>query len=334
MSPRNKKLLGAGVVLAICVPLAIILPLSQQGGEEDLDRDYRQDMRFFVQNISAHARVSNPAFVVIPQNGHELVTTTGEPGGPPASTYLAAISGVGREDLFYGYDQDDSPTPASVRDRMVAFIDVALGAGVVPLVTNYCSDPAKMDDAYAQCASRGYLSFSADHRELDDVPAHPATPYNATTADVTTLAEARNFLYLLNPAAFASKAAYLAALQGSGHDVLIVDAFDGENQLLTPADVTSLKTKPGGGSRLVVSYMSIGEAEDYRDYWNATWAETPPAWLAGENPAWQGNYKVRYWDPAWQAVIFGQPAAYLDRIVAAGFDGTYLDIIDAYEYFE
>jgi cysteinyl-tRNA synthetase len=33
-------------------------------------------------------------------------------------------------------------------------------------------------------------------------------------------------------------------------------------------------------------------------------------------------------------VLFGSDDAYLDRILAAGFDGAYLDIIDAFEYFE
>ncbi|MCX5769013.1 MAG: hypothetical protein NTZ09_01885 [Candidatus Hydrogenedentes bacterium] len=32
--------------------------------------------------------------------------------------------------------------------------------------------------------------------------------------------------------------------------------------------------------------------------------------------------------------ILGGPDAYLDRIITAGFDGVYLDIIDAFEYFE
>ena len=45
------------------------------------------------------------------------------------------------------------------------------------------------------------------------------------------------------------------------------------------------------------------------------------------------NYKVRYWDPAWQAILFGTPGeAYLDRILAQGFDGIYLDIIDAFYF--
>ena len=52
------------------------------------------------------------------------------------------------------------------------------------------------------------------------------------------------------------------------------------------------------------------------------------------NPEWAGNYKVRYWDPEWKRIIYGEDDSYLDRIMNAGFDGAYLDIIDAFEYFE
>jgi cysteinyl-tRNA synthetase len=76
----------------------------------------------------------------------------------------------------------------------------------------------------------------------------------------------------------------------------------------------------------VVAYLSIGEAENYRDYWKPIWSTEPPAWLGPENPDWPGNYKVRFDDPAWQAIVFDE----IDRIVAQGFDGLYLDIVDAY----
>jgi cysteinyl-tRNA synthetase len=59
-----------------------------------------------------------------------------------------------------------------------------------------------------------------------------------------------------------------------------------------------------------------------------------PAWLLGENPDWPGNHKVRYWDSAWQSIIYGNDSSYLKRIINAGFDGVYLDLIDAFEYFE
>jgi len=56
--------------------------------------------------------------------------------------------------------------------------------------------------------------------------------------------------------------------------------------------------------------------------------------LEEENPNWEGNYKVRYWEPEWQDIIYGNDSSYLKKILDAGFDGVYLDIIDAFEYFE
>jgi cysteinyl-tRNA synthetase len=41
------------------------------------------------------------------------------------------------------------------------------------------------------------------------------------------------------------------------------------------------------------------------------------------------SYKVRYWDQDWRPILF----QYADRVLASGFDGVYLDIVDAYEYF-
>lgn len=83
----------------------------------------------------------------------------------------------------------------------------------------------------------------------------------------------------------------------------------------------------------LISYMSIGEAEDYRYYWRREWSGAArPAWLGRENPNWRGNFNVRYWMPEWQRIIFGTPGSYLDRIIAAGFDGVYLDIVDEFEF--
>lgn len=121
-------------------------------------------------------------------------------------------------------------------------------------------------------------------------------------------------------------------------DLVVVDySADGSADTeFKPADVAAMRRRPDGGTKKVIAYMSIGEAENYRFYWNDAWAKkkTQPAWMDDENPDWEGNFKVRYWDPAWQAVILGSPGAYLDKIIAAGFDGVYLDIIDAFEYWQ
>ena len=59
-----------------------------------------------------------------------------------------------------------------------------------------------------------------------------------------------------------------------------------------------------------------------------------PAWLYEENKRWRGNYKVFYWMEEWKQIIYGTPTSYLTRVMEAGFDGVYLDIIDAYEYYK
>jgi len=59
-----------------------------------------------------------------------------------------------------------------------------------------------------------------------------------------------------------------------------------------------------------------------------------PSFLHSENPNWEGNFYVHYWDEEWQKIICGNDDSYLKKILDAGFDGVYLDLIDAFEYFE
>ena len=100
-----------------------------------------------------------------------------------------------------------------------------------------------------------------------------------------------------------------------------------ENGEYTTAEIAALKNS-AGGRKIVLAYLSIGEAEDYRFYWQQGWQPNNPAWLGPENPDWPGNYRVRFWYTEWQNIVF----SYLDRIIGAGFDGVYLDLVDVYEY--
>ncbi|WP_028974303.1 endo alpha-1,4 polygalactosaminidase [Spirochaeta cellobiosiphila] len=310
---------------------------SESSSALDNPESFRQAMRDFVEDISLYGRSSDSDFIVIPQNGHELLvydnTTSAD------KNYTQAIDGVGREDLFYGYENDDEGTPTSDREEMITYMDIAKSQDIIPLVTDYVSTTAKIDDSYAQNNAKGYLSFAADHRELDHIPSYPVHPYKVNSNDITSLGEAKNFLYLLNPtenSAFTSKSVFLDALANTNYDVIIMDLFyDGSQDTeLSASEINSLKTKANGGKRLVIAYMSIGEAEDYRYYWKSSWSSRSPLWLDKENPDWKGNYKVRYWSQDWQSIIYGDSDAYLDKILAASFDGVYLDIIDAYEHFE
>ncbi len=331
MNISFNKIIGTAAIVLVLWFVFVCCGSVNDGQEEE--RDFRQDMRNFVQNISVYTKRIMADFVVIPQNGHQLVSQYADTL-VPADAYLSAIDGLGREDLFYGYGNDDEPTPLSEQLEMMSYLDLAAAHGVQALVTDYCSTRSYVNDSYAKNATRGYISFAADHRELDNIPHYPVEPYNVNVSDVTSLAGAKNFLYLLDPSTFGTKAAFLGAIQRTNYDILIMDLFFEETEALTSFDVDALKVKANGGKRLAVAYLSIGEAEDYRYYWNPTWNASPPSWLLKENPDWPGNYKVHYWDPAWQSIIYGNDSSYLKRIIDAGFDGVYLDLIDAFEYFE
>ena len=43
-------------------------------------------------------------------------------GSELATSYLAAIDGHGQEDLFYGYEHDDSPTPPGETDYLLSYL--------------------------------------------------------------------------------------------------------------------------------------------------------------------------------------------------------------------
>lgn len=126
----------------------------------------------------------------------------------------------------------------------------------------------------------------------------------------------------------------MASLAATDYDLLVIDySRDGSAATeLTPQDIATLKAS----GKVVLAYLSIGEAEDYRYYWQPAWGQNPPAWLGPTNPDWAGNYKVRYWHPGWQSIMYGTAAgstkAYLDRIIDQGFDGIYMDIVDAFYY--
>ena len=104
-----------------------------------------------------------------------------------------------------------------------------------------------------------------------------------------------------------------------------------------------MKKKPDGSRRLVVSYLSIGEAEDYRkDYFSDEYMEEDaPDWLMHENKDWKGNRIVNVCTDGWQKTMLGdangrsvyssiEPSP-LYRLIELGFDGVYLDRVDVYE---
>ncbi len=316
------------------VALFTFLSCSEDDNSANSDTEFKQKMREFVISISQYSKAINPNFLIVPQNGIELVSSDGTIEGQPHSAYLSAIDANGQEDLFFGYDHDNQATSSADNVYLIEFLTVSKNAGKTILVTDYCSTPSKMTNSYSDNSTLNYVSFAADHRELDNIPTFPNPINQENNAVIASLSQVKNFLYLINPANFVSKSELIAAVTSTNYDLFIMDLYFNDGTTFSPSEVSQLKNKANGGKRLIIAYMSIGEAEDYRYYWQPNWNTNKPNWLDQENPDWAGNYKVKYWDAEWQNIIYGNEDSYLSKILNANFDGVYLDIIDAFEYYE
>ncbi len=121
----------------------------------------------------------------------------------------------------------------------------------------------------------------------------------------------------------------LYQLQDATYDSLSSGDFrvavvDPDDSTLTATQVSTLQEDQ---DKTLYAYTSIGEAEDYRDYWDENdWDTTPPDFLLEENADWEGNYRVEFWDEDWQAIIFDR----VKDVVDLGYNGIYLDIVDGY----
>lgn len=320
-------------ISSVFVSFLIILLISSCNKEDLSGIDFRQEMRDFVIDLSVYARSYDQNFIVIPQNGQEIITDNGEANGAVQSDYLQTIDAVGKEDLFYGYNSDDKPTPDDAKTHMLGLLNICKQNNVEVLVTDYCSSTENMDNSYSQNYSLNFISFAANERNLTNIPNYPSLPYNENNDDILDIAQAKNFLYLINTENFTTKQDFIDAVKITNYDVIIMDLFHNEDEF-TADEINQLKIKQNGGKRLVICYMSIGEAEDYRYYWKSDWNKNEPDWLGKENPNWKGNYKVKYWETDWQNIIFGNDNSYLKKIIDKNFDGAYLDIIDAFDYYE
>ena len=296
---------------------------------------YREEMRKFVELISSRAKKIKPEFAVVPQNALDLITIDGSPGGKKVNPYLTAIDGMGCEELFYGLAGDGNRTAKSETDYFLSYLNIIKKQGKAVLVIDYVKNKNQADESFRLNSKYGYISFQTN-RALTIIP---PWIHNKNDDPVQDIHKAKNFIYLVNASGFRNVDTFISAVSKTSYDLMVVDLFF-HDKLLTKKQVSLLRKKPSGKRRIVLAYMSIGEAEDYRYYWKPEWKRKKPVFLERENPQWKGNYKVKYWMDEWKEIISGRPAgtgfekSYLKKIIEAGFDGVYLDVIDAAHYFE
>lgn len=280
-------------------------------------------MQEFVVNIANKAHEKDADFILIPQNGIELCFNNLSSDEGFCTSYMNAIKGVGIEELFY----DGNVVNDSYRLGMAQQIQTQKKV----LVADYTSNNANYSSSLQKCDTNQFVPFprAANNYNYQFIPSQPI--HNENANDITTLSAVKNYLYLISDDQFQSKNDYLQALDSTNYDLLLIDLFF-KGSPLTSSDVAALKTKQNGGKRLVIAYMNIGSAEEYRYYWEDDWKLHHPGWLKKKYDGYDDEIWVKFWKDDWQSIIYKSQDSYLSKILAAGFDGAYLDNVEAYYF--
>lgn len=278
---------------------------------------------------SPHSGDDSGSFAPIPRNDAPRQATPqrnaapppasagGQAGAPSPSRRSAPAAPAGASDSYPTSRARTAKPPPALAGHV---------PGIIPSSSSPTSHARARSNARPPPAAAG--GKQRDEESSDPEPARRRTasapaPQSSPARD---LASATSWGYQLQNID-------LPAIDTAPFDLLVIDySRDGsEEEALTRPEITRLKRPGAARRRLVYAYISVGEAESYRYYWQRNWKRNSPTWLIGENPDWRENYYVRFWDRDWQRLLFGSDNCYIDRIAAAGFDGIYLDRCDAHE---
>lgn len=319
------------LLLAILV-LAGSLWNLRIAGMKEAPIDYKSEMVQLISNLRAYSKSKKQDFLLLGNGGVNIYYAADAADKESVAAMLSNVDGIMTESLFYGWDMEENkPTPKEESAWTLQALSAPREALLPIFNIDYCNSKAVIAKADKKNQQQEITAFMAADYSLTTIPDTAIAHENLQP--VNDLKAVKNFLILLNPEKFPDKESYLKALQQNNYDLLIIDSeYDGK--VLEPADVAGLQQKADGSRRLVIAYLSIGEAEIYRSYWQASWNEKKPAWIAEANSDWSDNYKVKYWTQEWQDILYGKRDSCLDKIITAGFDGAFLDVIDAFEYYQ
>lgn len=261
-------------------------------------------------------------FIIISQNGTNIFF---QANGEIDEKLAKTVDGIAQESLFYGYPKYGERTPYKDKWDLLNNLQTLKKLNKVIMSVNYTNSSYGKWRSKNLAEDNNFLSYCPSEREATGILENVDFE---NKSDIVDLFQAKNFLYLLNPVKFKNKKEYIEALSRTKYDVIIIDMYFNETKLTTE-DIEKLKKKKQGGKRLVLGYFSVGEAEDYREYWKNEWDEKLPDWIAYENENWEGNYIVKYWSKEWGEIL----EEMLKKYINTGFDGVFLDTIDTYENF-
>ena len=281
---------------------------------------YKERMRDFIKELRNN---TNKEKIIITQNGNELYFKNGKID----KKFFNITNATTQESVYYGdVLRFNVPTSKGLKNELLELTIPIRKKGKPVFVINYGKGQKKREFLKKETLKTKFVnellpSFNADklYETIEE--------YN--DEDINSLSEAKNFLCLLNPENFSNIDEYYEALRNTNYDLLLIEVSY-NNIFFTKEQIEELKIKDNGGKRIVIAYLSIGEAEDYRYYWKKKWNKKKPNWIVKENENWEGNYIVKYWTPEWKNIV----KEYQKKLDEIGVDGYLLDTVDTYQYFE
>ena len=121
----------------------------------------------------------------------------------------------------------------------------------------------------------------------------------------------------------------LRQIAESRYDMVVIEPIytEAEN---TDYPIKATLARLHQNQRLVLAYIDIGQAEEWRTYWQPSWRIGAPIWIVANDPdGWEGNHPVAFWHPEWKQIWLGRSGLVAD-LARQGFDGVYLDWVEAY----
>jgi cysteinyl-tRNA synthetase len=206
---------------------------------------------------------------------------------------------------------------------------------------NYAYYVWRGDDAYFDGFNMEYGPDPSSHAEvpgsevlqvhLDRWSENTFFPFSAdesVTAPVYSLSEVSHWLYLID---VNLEHEVVNQIAESSYDMVVIDYIPSEaNNIDYPMAEVIEAWHSAERHKLAIAYIDIGEAEDYRTYWQTGWGIGNPEWIAGGDPdGWEGNFPVAYWYEEWYEIWLGE-GGMMEGILDSGFDGIYLDWVEAY----
>ncbi len=303
------------------IVITLIALTSFSCSKEKRSNNAGKKMQEFVINISKYARSFDADFIIIPQNGPELVYNDLDNANGLNTDYINACSGLGNEEIFYNGSLEINDYSLNILRKAKPSLKI--------MNSDYLSDDSNISDDINRNITEGFICFPrcSTNYYYNQIP---DSVINENTNDITTLNNAQNYLYAIGIGdEFPTKDSMINTLKNTNFDIILIDLFYNDKEL-TKTDVEQLKTKANGGKRLVISYMNIGSAENYRYYWKDTWKLHHPLWLKKSYEGYDDEIWVKFWKQDWQDIIYGNDDSYTKKIIDAGFDGAYLDNVEAY----